>query len=101
MKVRTCFVSNSSSSSFVIHLPSVMPSEKQRHDFMNELDRLREKDRDDGESSSWGDSGETYYLEGNMLFIEMNHCPEWVNKLFVDYNLDPYSENKNMIRIGY
>ncbi len=77
-----------------------MPSEKQRHDFMNELERLREEDRDNG-CTSWGDSGQTYDLEGNMLYIELNHCPECINKLLDDYNLDPYSENKNMIRIGY
>lgn len=69
MKIRHCFVSNSSSSSFVVH-KSEFESPKHFNDVMKELHSLEEELKDSEYKGSWGENGRTWDTENGYLCIE-------------------------------
>lgn len=80
MKIRNGFVSNSSSSSYVIH-SSAFRSDEERKAFLNLLEKALNEDKKDKRTSnpSWGDSGENYEYSGNMIMVETFHAPKEVS----------------------
>lgn len=85
MKVRQCFVSNSSSSSYVIH-KSEFPSEELFMKVIENLANLRDESRED--FYSWGESQRTFDVEGNYLFVETNYVYGLVEKAFEAAGVD-------------
>ena len=75
MKIRNGFVSNSSSSSFVIWTKEV-PQETMK----KLLDKLKEMKNDEEIGDSWGDSGKSFYMKGYFLEIETYYLDDnWWN----------------------
>jgi hypothetical protein len=70
MKIRKGFVSNSSSSSFII--AKAVIGEEEYNKLFNLLERLDCQDEDE----SWGDSGQTWSAENGYLLIEVNNAPD-------------------------
>jgi len=90
MKIREGFVSNSSSSSFIVH-NSAFESQKQRDEFVNELMLIRNKFAD--EYDCWGESGETFRTEGNFILIESYSAPEELFEILCKYDINGKNPN--------
>lgn len=84
-KIRECFISNSSSSSYVIH-KSEFPSEEAFAKVIENLDNLREELRE--EFYSWGESERTFDEDGNYLFVETYYVYGLVEKAFEAAGVD-------------
>lgn len=97
MKVRNGFVSNSSSSSFIIH-KSAFNSDSEFDKFYNEIVEIEEKLKDDDiYSYSWGESEKTYELHGNYIDIETYHAPKEIKELLIKYKITPASKDVYVI----
>lgn len=84
MKIRTGFVSNSSSSSFIIHRGVMLNGDWDR--IIQKLEAIVFQERtEDGYILSWGDSGETFDVQNNYLFVETYHAPVEVRELIAPY----------------
>ena len=81
MKIRTGFVSNSSSSSFIVYTGNMSRKQiKQLDDTLEEirLEMNKENDIDEDEdyNASWGESDQTWSKEGrNFYIIETYYLP--------------------------
>ena len=98
MKVRNGFVSNSSSSSFVIHKSAF----KNDSEFEEFYDKLVEVDRNVDEeyefpSYRWGDSEGKYEKYGNFIIIETFHAPKEVKDLIREYKITTASKDVYVI----
>jgi len=71
MKIRTGFVSNSSSSSFIISKDKVTDW-KELISELKELEKLVDIERG-YHASHWGDSDETYDVQNDYIFVETAH----------------------------
>lgn len=91
MKQRFGFVSNSSSSSFVIH-KSEFPSEESFFTVIKLLSELREELED--EFSGWGENEQTFYTEDGYLFIETNYVYNHILDTFLKAGIDFKSLSK-------
>lgn len=69
MKIRTSFVSNSSSSSFIIYIGDLDPNVKTGLELFLEAAE-KDPDRYSHGSETWGDSERTYNIDGNFINIE-------------------------------
>lgn len=69
MKNRDGFVSNSSSSSFIVH--KLVIGETNFNKLIDFLTKL-EKSEDYEDLYSWGDSGETWFIKNDYIYIETN-----------------------------
>lgn len=94
MKIRNGFVSNSSSSSFIIH-KSAFKNSKDWDEFIDRLNEIKtnEKKSSDYWDNSWGDSGNTFTTNKNFVIVEAMHAPEEVHSLLDEYNLDNDNQN--------
>lgn len=86
MKIRTGFVSNSSSSSFVIH-KSAFKNENDMSKFIDDLEKIR-----NAYDYRWGDSEKTFEVRGNMIFVEFNDVPK-VFDIIVKYGISEDDPN--------
>ena len=73
MKIRNGFVSNSSSSSFIIHV-SLLP-DGALEKLLEHLEEMEERYCSQG-ISSWGDSDRTYEYDRNYLLIETRNIDQ-------------------------
>lgn len=87
MKIRKCFVSNSSSSSFVVH-ESQFESPKHFNDVMKELDALEEELKDSEYKGSWGENGTTWDTENGYLYVETHYVGDKVKDAFKRAGVD-------------
>lgn len=83
MKIRTGFVSNSSSSSFIIH-SQAFENETCRIEFLRRLEQIEEQSTKEG-INSWNDCGQTYETEGDFIIIGTHNAPGEVYKLIDEY----------------
>ena len=107
MKIRQGFVSNSSSSSFIIH-KSAFESDKDMHEFLKELNDIRYEFSLSllGDANAikryghvmWGESGQNFYTQGNFIFVEQYSAPSKLFEVLSKYNID--SKNKNVFDIN-
>ena len=67
MKTRQCFVSNSSSSSFVIH-KSEFKSKENFNNILKDLEQFESQS-----DSAWGDSNNTFEYDGAYLYLETRY----------------------------
>jgi hypothetical protein len=73
MKIRNGFVSNSSSSSFIIYTPVLSKAQLSGlYSYLGEQKR---------NMISWGDSGKTYEKHGEYLFVEFNYLSDFFSML--------------------
>ncbi|MDY0215284.1 MAG: hypothetical protein RBS24_07240 [Bacilli bacterium] len=87
MKIRKFFVSNSSSSSFVVH-KSEFESPKQFNDVMKELHSLEEELKDSEYRHGWGDNGRTWKIENDYILVECYYVGNKVADTFNRANVD-------------
>lgn len=90
MKIRNGFVSNSSSSSFIVH-NSAFESQNQLAEFIKELTLIEKKFVDENGYSSWGEFDKTFNIEGNFIEIETYSAPVELFEILRKYNIN----NKN------
>lgn len=90
MKIRSGFVSNSSSSSFVFHR-TVFNQVKDFDEMIEKLKEIGEKYKNKKEY--WGDSYQTFDVQDNYLFIETFHAPDEVIEVLIEYFGDYWYEN--------
>lgn len=76
MKIRAGFVSNSSSSSFIIH-KSAFETNTKRLEFINTLENIIIKTKDEY-GGSWNDCGQTYSLNGDFILVGTHYAPDEV-----------------------
>lgn len=93
MKYRCCHVSNSSSSSFILHKSEV--TEEQWNGLLHDLKELDVnppqelvEDFYDNIIDEWGESGRKYKENGNYLFVETYYISDQFNKICDKYNID-------------
>ena len=86
-KVRFGFVSNSSSSSYIIH-KSEFPSEEIFNKVIESLRNLK-RDLDDEETlGEWGDSGRTFDYNQNYLMVETYYVYDHIHDAFLKAGVD-------------
>lgn len=90
MKVRTGFVSNSSSSSYVIHA-SEFPSKEVFKDVIINL-TLLENSFEGG--FTWGESGRTFSTDGDYMIVETNYTYDAVVEAFAKAGVNFKKLNK-------
>jgi len=71
MKIRQGFVSNSSSSSFIVSKDKVIDWKE----LIKELEKLEDKLKEQGKQS-WGDNGETFEVQNDYISVETHYCYE-------------------------
>ena len=86
-KVRFGFVSNSSSSSYIIH-KSEFPSEEIFNRVIEELWVLEKDLYDDENLGEWGDSERTFDQDGNYLMVETYYVYDHIHKAFLKAGVD-------------
>lgn len=91
MKIRAGFVSNSSSSSFIIH-KSAFATDKARLEFIEKLIKIEKDNREEYASIGWNDCYETYDVNGDFILIGTHYAPPEVFQLCNDYIV-----NKNSV----
>lgn len=87
MKCRFGFVSNSSSSSFIVH-KSEFPDEKSFGDVIRALEEFKEYNSTIGEFEEWGENGTTFDVEGDYLLVEMYYVTTDIVNLFKKCGVD-------------
>ena len=93
MKIRVGFVSNSSSSSFIIH-KSAFATDKARYEFIHKLYNIEKKSRSEYGITRWNDCDETYSVEGDFIIVGTHYAPEEVLQLCDDYIVNKKSVYK-------
>ena len=78
MIFRDKFVSNSSSSSFIVHKLDI--GEDKFNKLSNFLVDNFPDDCDPRKKEYWGDSGRTYIIDKNFIVVETFHAPNAVHK---------------------
>lgn len=71
MKIRSGFVSNSSSSSYIVNKDSI----DDWNCFIEELENLEKRLREE-DKYSWGENGETFDVQNNFVSVETHYCRE-------------------------
>jgi len=87
VKTRHCFVSNSSSSSFVVH-ESQFESPKHFNDVMEELDALEKELKGTEYEGNWGDNGRTWDTENGYILVETNYVYSKIKEAFKQASVD-------------
>lgn len=87
MKIRHCFVSNSSSSSFVVH-KSEFESPKHFNDVMKELHSLEEELKDSEYGNGWGENGRTWDIENDYILVVSYYVRDKVADAFAHAGVD-------------
>lgn len=81
MKKRIGFVSNSSSSSFILHRKA-LEDEPKFDEIVNELNEIAYKQYQEiGHDPEWGDSCKNYEESNGYLLVEMHNPPDGVREL--------------------
>lgn len=93
MKIRAGFVSNSSSSSFIIH-KHAFASDKARYEFIEKLDDVEKLYKEKYNIYRWNDCDETYSVEGDFIIVGTHYAPEEVLQLCDDYIVNKESVYK-------
>lgn len=86
MKIRNGFVSNSSSSSYIVHASAIG---KENFDALVKfLEEYVDNHYATSDPIYWGDSYRTFDVENNYLYIELFHAPDIVWQTFRKYVVD-------------
>ena len=81
MKIRSGFVSNSSSSSFIIYTGNMsLENKKGLINYLNDLLSDAESGDDEDLTEEWGDSGRNFEINGNFIDIETYYLKQDVLK---------------------
>lgn len=88
MKIRSGFVSNSSSSSFVVHY-SEFDSEITVQKIIHDLYEFEQSHPED-----WGENGRTYGYEKGYLIVETNYVFDKIDRIFTSHGVDLDKLNK-------